>query len=64
MIRIADGDPIDRVNPLYTIDADRIGIDRTRIAGAVNPDPVWGATSPGRAYAFDPHMNDHPILHR
>jgi len=27
LIRIADGDPINRVNLLYTIDGDRIRID-------------------------------------
>jgi hypothetical protein len=31
LIRIADGDPINRVNLLYTIHVDRI-----------IPDPVWG----------------------
>jgi len=41
LIRIADGDPINRVNLLYTIDVERIHrIDRTRIAGSINPDPV------------------------
>jgi len=50
LIRIADGDPIDRVNLLYTIAVDRIHrIDRTRIAGSIDPDPVCGATSPGPA---------------
>ena len=38
--RIADGDPINRVNLLYTIDGDRIRIDRTQIVGSINPDPV------------------------
>ena len=38
--RIADGDPVDRVNLLDTIDGDRIHrIDRTRIAGSIDPDP-------------------------
>jgi hypothetical protein len=41
LIRIADGDSINRVNLLYTIDVDRIHrIDRSRIAGSINPDPV------------------------
>jgi hypothetical protein len=42
LIRIADGDAINRVNLLYPIDGDRIGIDRSRIAGSIDPDPVYG----------------------
>jgi len=41
LIRIADGDPINHVNLLYTIDGDRIHrIDRTGDVGSINPDPV------------------------
>jgi hypothetical protein len=62
--RIADGDPINRVNLLYTIDADRIHrIERTRFAGSFDPDPVCSAAPPGHAYAFDSHLNDHPTLY-
>ena len=46
MIRIADGDPINRVNLLYTIDVDRIHrIDRTHDVGSIDPDPVWALIS-------------------
>jgi len=38
---IAMGDPINRVNLLYSIDIDRIHrIDRTHDVGSIDPDPV------------------------
>ncbi len=41
LIRIADGDPINRVNLLCLVGVDRIHrIDRTRVAGSIDPDPV------------------------
>ena len=41
MIGIADRDPINRVNLLYTINGDRIHrIDRTRNVGSVDLDSV------------------------
>jgi hypothetical protein len=40
LIRIAEGDPNNSVNLLYTIDVDRIRIDRTHDVGPIDPDPV------------------------
>jgi hypothetical protein len=41
LIRIAEGDPNNRVNLLYTIDLDRIHrIDWPHDVGTINPDPV------------------------
>jgi hypothetical protein len=41
LIRIAEGDPNNRVNLLYTIDIDRIHrIDRTHDVGPIDPDPA------------------------
>ncbi len=41
LIRIADGDPINRVNLLCLVGVDRFHRnDRTRVAGSIVPDPV------------------------